>query len=89
MIYEELYLNLNYNQKLILAIAIVAIFILVQIIAKIKNKTKKCKRQQIIHQRCKNQFSIDYDKFINANFENITYLYENKNRKSELIRMIG
>ena len=89
MAYPELYLNLNYNQKLILTITIVAIFILVQIIARIKNKQQKKKSKQVIYQKPKNTFSIDYDKFINANFENITYLYENKNRKVELIRMIG
>lgn len=77
------------NSMMIILVAIVIIYFMLEIVAKIKNKTKKCKRQQITHQRCKNQFSIDYDKFINANFENITYLYENKNRKSELIRMIG
>lgn len=77
------------NSMMIILVAIVIIYFMLEIVTKIKNKTKKCKRQQITHQRCKNQFSIDYDKFINANFENITYLYENKNRKSELIRMIG
>lgn len=77
------------NSMMIILVAIVIIYFILEIVTKIKNKTKKCKRQQITHQRCKNQFSIDYDKFINANFENITYLYENKNRKSELIRMIG
>lgn len=77
------------NSMMIILLAIVIIYFMLEIVTKIKNKTKKCKRQQITHQRCKNQFSIDYDKFINANFENITYLYENKNRKSELIRMIG
>lgn len=77
------------NSMMIILLAIVIIYFMLEIVTKMKNKTKKCKRQQITHQRCKNQFSIDYDKFINANFENITYLYENKNRKSELIRMIG
>lgn len=77
------------NSMMIILVAIVIIYFMLEIVTKIKNKTKECKRQQITHQRCKNQFSIDYDKFINANFENITYLYENKNRKSELIRMIG
>ncbi len=77
------------NSMMIILLAIVIIYFMLEIVTKMKNKTKKCKRQQITHQRCHNQFSIDYDKFINANFENITYLYENKNRKSELIRMIG
>ena len=60
-----------------------------EIIARIKNKQQKRTSKQIIYKRPKNTFSIDYDKFINANFEKITYLYENKNRKSELARMIG
>ena len=89
MAHPELYLILNDKQKIIFAIAMIVIVILVQIVTRIKNKAKKYKRQQITHQRCKNVFSIDYDKFINTNFENITYLYENKNRKSELLKMIG
>lgn len=89
MAYPELYLNLNYNQKVICAVVIVGLVILVQIIARIKNKQQKRTSKQIIYKRPKNTFSIDYDKFINENFENITYLYENKNRKSELVRMIG
>lgn len=60
-----------------------------EIIARIKNKQQKRTSKQIIYKRPKNTFSIDYDEFINANFEKITYLYENKNRKSELVRMIG
>ena len=89
MAYPELYLNLNYNQKVICAVVIVGLVILVQIIARIKNKQQKRTSKQVTCQRRKNTFSIDYDKFINENFEKITYLYENKNRKSELVRMIG
>lgn len=77
------------NSMMIILVAIVMIYFMLEIVTKIKNKTKKHKRQQVIYQGGKNVFSINYDKFINANFENITYLYENKNRKSELIRMIG
>lgn len=77
MIYEELYLNLNYNQKLILAIAIVAIFILVQIIVRIKNKTKKCKRQQIICSKDIKMlnpanFISNYNEFITENIKNMS-----------------
>ncbi len=82
MIHEELYLNLNYNQKLILAIAIVAIFILIQIIVRIKNKAKKCKRQQIICKKHKKIFNpanfiSNYDEFIKENTKGMT-LYEVK-----------
>lgn len=89
MAHPELYLNLNYNQKVICAVVIVGLVILVQIVTRIKNKQQKRTSKQVICKRPKNTFSIDYDKFINANFEKITYLYENKNRKSELVRMIG
>ena len=96
MIYEELYLNLNYNQKLILAIAIVAIFMLVQIVTRIKNKTKKCKRQQTI---CKKDvkmlnpenFISNYNKFIAQNTKNM-YLFEIQEFKKilnqEILNMI-
>ena len=92
MIYEELYLNLNYNQKLILAIAIVAIFMLVQIVTRIKNKTKKCKRQQTI---CKKDvkmlnpenFISNYNKFIAENTKNM-YLYEIKQFKESINKEI-
>lgn len=96
MIYEELYLNLNYNQKLILAIAIIAIFILVQIVAIMKNKTKKCKRQQVIYQKHKKAFNpanfiSNYNEFVAENTKNM-YLYEIKEFKKtinkEIYRMI-
>lgn len=96
MIHEELYLNLNYNQKLILAIAIVAIFILIQIIVRIKNKAKKCKRQQIICKKHKKIFNpanfiSNYNEFITENTKGM-YLYEIKEFKKtinkEIYRMI-
>lgn len=88
MIHEELYLNLNYNQKLMCAIAIVAIFILIQIIARIKNKAKKCKRQQIICKKHKKIFNpanfiSNYDEFIAENTKGMT-LFEIK----EFIRSV-
>lgn len=81
----------------IIGITLIALFyisaivygIMFEIVARIKNKTQKRISKQVTCQRPKNTFSIDYDKFINANFEKITYLYENKNRKAELIKMIG
>lgn len=81
MAHKELYLNLNYNQKLILAIIIVSIFILVQIVTKIKNKAKKCKKQQIIHKQIKMpnwaKIIANYDSFIKENTKGMT-LYEVK-----------
>lgn len=92
MIHEELYLNLNYTQKLILTIAIVAIFILVQIIVRMKNKTKKCKRQQTI---CKKDikmlnpanFISNYNEFVAENTKNM-YLYEIKEFKKTINKEI-
>ena len=89
MAHPELYLILNDNQKIIFAIAMIAIVILVQIVAKMKNKAQKRTSKQITCQRPKNVFSIDYDEFVNANFEKVTYLYENKNRVAELVRLVG
>ena len=81
----------------LIGITIIAMFfisaivygIIGEIVARIKNKQQKRTSKQVTCQKPKNTFSIDYDKFINENFEKITYLYENKNRKSELVRMIG
>lgn len=88
MIHEELYLNLNYNQKLILAIAIVVIFILVQIVVRMKNKAKKCKRQQIICKKHKKIFNpanfiSNYNEFITENTKGMN-LFEIK----EFIRSV-
>lgn len=96
MIHEELYLNLNYTQKLILTIAIVAIFILVQIIARIKNKQQKRKNKQVTCQRPKKVFNArnfisNYDEFIAENTKNM-YLCEIKEFKKivnqEVLNMI-
>lgn len=53
MAHPELYLILNYNQKVIFAIVMIAIVILVQIVAKMKNKTQKRTRKQITHKATK------------------------------------
>ena len=70
-------------------ISVIVYGFMCEIIARIKNKQQKRTSKQVIDKRPKNTFSIDYDKFINENFEKIIYLYENKNIKSELARMIG
>lgn len=82
MIHEELYLNLNYNQKLMCAIAIIGLVLLIQIVVRIKNKTKKCKRQQIICKKHKKIFNpanfiSNYDEFIAENTKGMT-LFEIK-----------
>lgn len=89
MIHEELYLNLNYNQKVIFAIAIVMIVLIISIITRIKNKAKIIKRRQVNRMKTKNNFKIDYNEFIKVNFKKQDFLYENRNRKAELIRMFN
>lgn len=89
MIHEELYLNLNYNQKVIFAIAIVMIVLIISIITRIKNKAKIIKRRQVNRMKTKNNFKIDYNEFIKVNFKKQNFLYENRNRKAELIRMFN
>lgn len=89
MIHEELYLNLNYNQKVIFAIAIVMIVLIISIITRIKNKAKIIKRRQVNRMKTKSNFKIDYNEFIKVNFKKQDFLYENRNRKAELIRMFN
>ncbi len=89
MIHEELYLNLNYNQKVIFAIAIVMIVLIISIIIKMKNKAKIIKSRQVNRMKTKNNFKIDYNEFIKVNFKKQDFLYENRNRKAELIRMFN
>lgn len=96
MIHEELYLNLNYNQKLMCAIAIIGLILLVQIIVRIKNKQQKRKNKQVTCQRPKKVFNArnfisNYDEFIAENTKNM-YLCEIKefikNVNLEIYRMI-
>lgn len=89
MIHEELYLNLNYDQKIIFAIAIVMIVLIISIITRIKNKAKIIKRRQVNRMKTKNNFKIDYNEFIKVNFKKQDFLYENRNRQAELIRMFN
>lgn len=70
-------------------VALIIQAILYEIAMKIKNKAKKRKSKSIRCNKVKNDFKIDYEQFIIANFGINTYLYENKNRKAELMRIIG
>lgn len=63
--------------------------IMCEIVAKMKNKQQKRISKQVTCQRHKNAFSIDYDEFIRANFKKQEYLFENKNRLAELVRLVG
>lgn len=82
MAHPELYLNLNYNQKIIFSITIISIVIIIQILTKLKNKTRKKCNRQIIYQRPKKTFSArnfisNYDEFISENTKGMT-LFEVK-----------
>jgi lipopolysaccharide export LptBFGC system permease protein LptF len=70
-------------------ISAVVLVIMSEIATRIKNKTKKCKRQQVNHKSSKNSFKIDYDEFIRVNFKKQEYLFENRNRRAELVRLVG
>lgn len=89
MIHEELYLSLNYNQKVIFALAILMIVLIISIITRMNNKTKIVKRRQVNRMKTKNNFKIDYNEFIKVNFKKQDFLYENRNRQAELIRMFN
>ena len=89
MAHPELYLNLNYNQKVIFAIAILMIVLIISIITRMNNKTKIVKRRQVNRMKTKNNFKIDYNEFIKVNFKKQDFLYENRNRQAELIRMFN
>lgn len=82
MAYPELYLNLNYNQKVMCAIAIIGLVILVQIVTTMKNKTKKVTRKQITHRYAK----IDLCRNLVANTQQ-DFIGERKLIFNELVRM--
>lgn len=52
-------------------------------------KLKKCKRQQITYVKPKNILKYDYKSFIKANCDKSTFLYENRNREIEMIRLLN
>lgn len=86
MAHPELYLNLNYNQKIIFAILLIAAVILIQIIARTKNKAKKTHRKQV---NKKITFTVDCEEFMKKYFKEQEFLYENKNRQAELRRLLN
>lgn len=87
MIHKELYLNLSYNQKVILSIVIVAVVVLISIVAKMKKR--KTAKKTVRTKKIRRTFSVDCNTFINANFKKQDFLYENKNRTAELIRLLN
>ena len=87
MIHPELYLNLPYNQKILFSLILISAVIIISIFSKMKKRANINKH--VSYKRNKNSFSIDYDKFIKANFKKQEYLFENKNRKAELIRLLN
>ena len=87
MIHEELYLNLSYNQKVIFSIVIIAVVVLISIVAKMKKR--KSAKQPVRTKKIRRTISVDCNNFINANFKKQDFLFENKNRTAELIRLLN
>lgn len=87
MIHPEVYLNLTYNQKILFSLLLISAVIIISILAKMKKRANT--KKHVTSKKNKNSFSIDYDKFIKAYFKKQDFLYENKNRKAELIRLLN
>lgn len=87
MIHPEVYLNLTYNQKILFSLLLISAVIIISILAKMKKRTNI--KKHVISKKNKNSFSIDYDKLIKTYFKKQDFLYENKNRKAELIRLLN
>lgn len=62
---------------------------LLEIVARIKNKKQKKIGKQITYTKPKNTLKIDYKTFIKANCKKATFLYENRNREAELMRLFN
>lgn len=59
-----------------------------KIIEKIKNKNvRKCKT--VSHKKQKTTFKVDCEEFMKKYFKDQDFLYENKNRQAELIRLLN
>lgn len=82
MIYPEIYLNLTYSQKVIFAICIIIAVTICIIITKIKNKTPKRTKRQIIPLTA----NFDLYEYIIKN-KKIEFIGQNKVYKNELKRM--
>lgn len=60
-----------------------------EIIARIKNKQQKRINKQVTYKKTKNTLKYDYESFIKANCNKATFLYENRNREKEMIRLLN
>ena len=83
MVYEEMYLNLTYNQKVVFAICVIAFVLICIIVTKMKNKTKKTIRQQIIP----HTINFDLYKYIVENKE-VEFIGQNKVYENEIKRNV-
>ena len=81
MIYPELYLGLNYNEKIIFAIAMIVAVYICLIRTRMKNKTQKRKTRQVIYVKQQNENYVRL--FANMKEE---YLGQRKNILTELNR---
>ena len=56
---------------------------------RMRNKTKARKRQQVICRGYKNTFTVDCNAFMKEYYSTQEYIGQSKNRKIELIRVVG
>lgn len=82
MIYPELYLNLSYNQKVIFAIGIIIAVLIINIVARMKNKTQKRTRKQITHK----VVQIDLYDYLTSKMKQ-EYIGQKKVIFNELVKM--
>lgn len=82
MIHPELYLNLNYEQKINVAVIIVTIAIICVIVTKIKNKAKITNRKQVTRPT----IQFDLYSFLMQDF-NEEFIGKRKAYKNEIKRL--
>lgn len=87
MIHSEVYLNLTYNQKILFSLLLISVVIIISIVAKMKKR--KSAKQPVRTKKIRRTISVDCNNFINANFKKQDFLFENKNRTAELIRLLN
>lgn len=62
--------------------------IMCEIVAKMKNKIQKSRKRHTCHKELKITLKINSNDFVNKNFK-ATFLFENKNREQELLRLFN
>lgn len=76
------------NSMMIILVAIVMIYFMLEIVAITKNKTQKSRKRHTCHKELKMTLKINSNDFVNKNFK-ATFLFENKNREQELLRLFN